>query len=46
MASEAAQTPEELVQEIVGAVERFESHAEQRDDVTILAVGYNGVQPS
>jgi sigma-B regulation protein RsbU (phosphoserine phosphatase) len=35
--------PEDVVREIVDALQRYEDGADQKDDVTILAVGYNGV---
>ena len=43
LSSDNARTPEGIVTEIVDALHRFEEGSDQADDVTILAVGYNGV---
>ena len=43
LSSDNARTPEDMVTEIVNALHRFEEGSDQADDVTILAVGYNGV---
>jgi len=43
LSSDNALTPEVMVTEIVDALHRFEEGSDQADDVTILAVGYNGV---
>lgn len=43
LSSDNALTPESMVTEIVDAIHQFEEGSDQADDVTILAVGYNGV---
>ena len=42
VSSSDARAPEDVVGEIVDALQRYEEGGDQKDDVTILAVGYNG----
>ena len=43
ISSSSAHVPEDVVREIVDTLQRYEDGADQKDDITILAVGYNGV---
>ena len=43
ISASSSRAPEDVVREIVDTLERYENGAEQKDDITILAVGFQGM---